>query len=64
MFGGCNDLMKVSVAEAQKKLGELIRAVECGEHVTICRRGKPVVDIVPATKWGKRNRSLTVSKAK
>lgn len=39
-------LMKVSVAEAKNRLPELIRAVEEGEKVTICRRGKPVVDVV------------------
>jgi len=38
--------MKVSVADAKNKLPELIRAVENGEIVTICRRGEPVVDIV------------------
>ena len=38
--------MKVSVADAKNKLPELIRVVENGEPVTICRRGKPVVDLV------------------
>jgi antitoxin (DNA-binding transcriptional repressor) of toxin-antitoxin stability system len=38
--------MKVSVAEAKNRLPELIKAVEDGEPVTICRRGKPVVDLV------------------
>jgi prevent-host-death family protein len=38
--------MQVSVADAKNKLPELIRAVEDGETVTICRRGVPVVDIV------------------
>ena len=38
--------MKVSVAEAKNKLPELIKAVEDGESVTICRRGKPVADLV------------------
>jgi prevent-host-death family protein len=42
--------MKVSVAEAKNKLPELIKAVEDGEPVTICRRGRPVVDIVRTTK--------------
>lgn len=41
--------MKVSVAEAKNKLPELIKAVEHGESVTICRRGKPVVDVVRTT---------------
>jgi prevent-host-death family protein len=39
--------MQFSVADAKNKLPELIKAVEKGESVTICRRGKPVVDIVP-----------------
>ena len=39
--------MQVSVADAKNKLPELIKAVEDGESVTICRRGVPVVDIVP-----------------
>jgi antitoxin (DNA-binding transcriptional repressor) of toxin-antitoxin stability system len=38
--------MKVSVADAKNKLPELIKAVEDGETVTICRRGVPAVDIV------------------
>jgi len=38
--------MKVSVADAKNKLPELIRAVENGERVTICRRGRPVADLV------------------
>jgi prevent-host-death family protein len=42
--------MKVSVADAKNKLPELIKAVEDGESVTICRRGKPVVDIVRTAK--------------
>jgi prevent-host-death family protein len=42
--------MKVSVADAKNKLPELIKAVEKGESVTICRRGTPVVDIVRTTK--------------
>ena len=38
--------MKFSVADAKNKLPELIKAVEDGESVTICRRGVPIVDIV------------------
>ena len=47
--------MKVSVADAKNKLPELIKAVEDGETVTVCRRGKPVVDIVRTTN-GKREK--------
>ena len=42
--------MKVSVADAKNKLPKLIKAVEDGESVTICRRGTPVVDIVRTDK--------------
>jgi prevent-host-death family protein len=42
--------MHVSVADAKNKLPQLIRAVEDGEPVTICRRGVPVVDIVRTQK--------------
>ncbi|HSC45606.1 MAG TPA: type II toxin-antitoxin system prevent-host-death family antitoxin [Candidatus Acidoferrum sp.] len=38
--------MKVSFAEAKRKLSELLKAVENGESVTICRRGVPVADLV------------------
>lgn len=41
------DCMEISVADAKNKLPELIKAVEAGESVTICRRGIPVVDLVP-----------------
>lgn len=40
----------MSVAEAKNKLPELIKAVEQGDTVTICRRGTPVVDIVRTKK--------------
>jgi prevent-host-death family protein len=42
--------MKLSIADAKKRLPELIKAVESGESVTICRRGVPVVDIVTTKK--------------
>jgi prevent-host-death family protein len=45
-------IVKVSVADAKNKLPELIKAVEDGEPVTICRRGTPVVDIVRTSKAG------------
>jgi len=38
--------MTVSVAEAKNQLPALIKAVEEGECVTICRHGTPVVDVV------------------
>ncbi len=48
-------IMQVSVADAKNKLPELIKAVEQGEPVTICRRGVPVVDIVRTKKPAKKN---------
>ena len=42
--------MKISVADAKNKLPKLIKAVEDGEAVTICRRGKPVVDMIRTSK--------------
>ena len=41
-----NETMRVSVTDARKRLPELIRIVESGESVTICRRGVFVVDLV------------------
>ena len=43
-------IMKVSVADAKNKLPELIKAVEDGASVTICRRGTPVADLVRTSK--------------
>ena len=53
-------LMNVSVAEAKNKLPELIKAVEDGEAVTICRRGVPVADLVRTTKPGEKKRKLGI----
>ena len=41
--------MKVSVAEAKNKLPKLLKAVEKGEQVTICRRGIAIAEIVRLT---------------
>lgn len=50
--------MKVSVADAKNKLPELIKAVEDGETVTICRRGVPVADIVRTSKPTRKPRKF------
>src|SRR2546425_205949 len=50
--------MQVSVADAKNKLPELIKAVEDGRPVTICRRGVPVVDIVRTKKPTGKKRTL------
>jgi prevent-host-death family protein len=51
--------MKVSIARAKTKLSELLKAVEDGETVTICRGGVPVANIVRAeTPTSRRKRKL------
>ncbi len=59
-----DDPMQVSVADAKNKLPELIKAVEDGEPVTICRRGVPVVDIVRTKRPARRKRTLGTLKGK
>jgi len=54
--------MQVSVADAKNKLPELIKAVEDGEPVTICRRGVPVVDIVRTKEPTRQPRTLGTMK--
>jgi prevent-host-death family protein len=56
--------MQVSVADAKNKLPELIKAVEDGKPVTICRRGVPVVDIVRTSKPTRKKRTLGSLKGK
>ena len=56
--------VQVSVANAKNKLPELIKAVEEGERVTICRRGVPVVDIVRTKKPTGRKRMLGTLKGR
>jgi prevent-host-death family protein len=56
--------MQVSVAHAKNKLPELIRAVEGGEPVTICRRGVPVADLVRTKEPAHRKRRLGTLKGK
>jgi prevent-host-death family protein len=59
-----NTVMQVSVADAKNKLPELIKAVEDGEPVTICRRGVPVVDIVRTKEATRKKRKLGTLKGK
>jgi prevent-host-death family protein len=56
--------MIISVADAKNKLPELIKAVEKGHSVTICRRGVPVVDIVRTKKTARKKRTLGTLKGK
>jgi prevent-host-death family protein len=55
---GYLQMMKVSVAEAKNKLSKLLKAVENGETVTICRRGVPVGDIVRTKPETSKQRKL------
>jgi prevent-host-death family protein len=50
--------MRVTIADAKKSLPKLIKAVEHGEAVTICRRSVPVVDLVPSEKAKPRRRRI------
>lgn len=61
---GYNVPMQVSVADAKNKLTELIKAVEDGESVTICRRGVPVVDIVRTKRPPHKKRKLGTMKGR
>lgn len=56
--------MQVSVADAKNNLPELIKAVEDGKPVTICRRGTPVVDIVRTKKLARKKRTLGTLRGK
>lgn len=56
--------MQVNVAEAKNKLPELIRAVEDGERVTICRRGVPVADIVRTKEPSRKKRKFGTLRGK
>jgi prevent-host-death family protein len=46
--------MRLNLTDARKKLPKLIKAVERGETVTICRRGVPAVDLVRAAATRKK----------
>lgn len=56
--------MKVSVADAKNNLTKLIKTVERGGGVTICRRGKAVVDIVRTSQSGSQKPEFGTLKGK
>ena len=56
--------MKVNVAKAKNELPELIRVVENGESVTICRRGVPVVDMVRTKEPARKKRRFGTMKGR
>jgi prevent-host-death family protein len=56
--------MQVNVADAKNYLPKLIKAVEGGESVTICRRGAPVVDIVRTRELSHKARRFGTLKGK
>jgi prevent-host-death family protein len=64
ILDGYHKTMLVSVADAKNKLPELIKAVEDGKSVTICRRGVPVVDVVRTKQGNGKKRALGTLKGK
>ena len=42
----------VSIREARNSFTELARRVEAGEHITVTRNGKPVMELVQPTRKG------------
>ena len=56
--------MQVSVAEAKNRLPKLIKREEGGERVTICRRGRPVADLVRSEMGSDRKPKLGTLKGK
>jgi prevent-host-death family protein len=42
-------MQTVTLAEAKAQLSRLIELVEAGEEVTITKRGRPVVRLIPTT---------------
>lgn len=53
-------MLTVNLSEAKRRFSALVKAVEeDGETVVLCRRGKPVAEIVPLTKRKAFRRNLT-----
>lgn len=46
--------MWIGVTDAKNRLPELLKAVEDGEQITICRCGKPVAELVRAMQPAKK----------
>ena len=42
--------MKYNIHDAKTNFSKIIAAVEAGEKVTICRKGKPVMECAPVQK--------------
>jgi prevent-host-death family protein len=53
-----NEGMKVNLGEAKNKLSKLLKQVEKGRKVTICRRGEPVAELVRTVKEPSRKLEL------
>jgi len=56
--------MEVSIAQARNNLAELIKTVEDGERITICRGGLPVADIVRTSHPRRKKRVLGTLKGR
>lgn len=59
-----NDKAAVNTHEAKTHLSELLRRVEAGEKVVICRAGKPVAVLSPAEAAPPRIRVPGIDKGK
>jgi prevent-host-death family protein len=53
----------ISLAEAKNRLSELLTRVESGEEISVTRRGRPVVRIVPIQKQTPLDRSKQIAEA-
>jgi prevent-host-death family protein len=53
----------ISLAEAKNRLSELLTRVESGEEISVTRRGRPVVRIVPIQKQTSLDRSKQIAEA-
>jgi prevent-host-death family protein len=50
--------MNINIADAKNKLPELLKEVEKGKKITICRRGKPVAELVRVARTADKKREL------
>jgi prevent-host-death family protein len=53
-----------SLADAKAQLSRLVELVEAGEEVTITKRGRPVVKLVPMSPAGQQLPSLVELRAR
>jgi len=46
-------MTRVNIHEAKTRLSELLRRVQAGEKVLICKNGEPIADLVPHRRWNR-----------